>query len=144
MQLKLAQKLSNKTDVVGAKIELALDQDLIVEGTVVAHKGARALGRITEGKADEGRRKGNSLKFELLYVKVGPVRVALSGQVSGVGHRNSGEVVAATAIFGLTGLVAAMNSPKDYLIPEGTALTGYVAQDTEIPVSESPSPGVGR
>lgn len=145
VQLKLAQALSNSTDTVGNKIELVLDQDLVVDGVTVARKGARALAKITEGKKDEGRQKGKSLKFELLYLKAGPVKVPLSGQMSGKGHRDAGVVVASTVFFGLTGLVAAMNSPKHFLIPEGTELTGYVAQDTPIPVPEqSPQPGSVR
>ena len=140
VQLKLAQNLSNKTDVIGAKIELMLDQDLAVDGTVIARKGARALGKITEGKANEGWKKGESLSFELLYLKVGPVRVPLTGQMSGAGHRDAGKVVASTIAFGVGGLVGAMSSPKDYMIPEGTLLTGYIAQNTQIPVSDNSNP----
>jgi hypothetical protein len=143
--LKLAQNVSNKTDTVGNKIELVLDQDIAVDGIVLAHKGARALGRITEGKKDEGWQTGKSLKFELLYFKAGPVRVPLTGQIIGEGHRNTGAVVAATVILGVPGLVAALNAPKSITIPEGTPLLGYVAEDTKIPVpSETPQAAVAR
>jgi len=145
VQLKLAQNVSNKTDTVGNKIELVLDQDITVNGVVLARKGARALGRISEGKKDEGWQMGKSLKFELLYFKAGPVRVPLTGQIVGEGHRNTGAVVAATVVLGVPGLVAALNAPKTIVIPEGTPLVGYVAEDTKIPVpTEAPQAEVAR
>jgi hypothetical protein len=145
VSLKLAQNISNKTDTVGDKIELMLDQDITVNGVVLGHKGARALGKITEGKKDEGREMGKSLKFELLYFKAGSVRVPLTGQIAGEGHHNTGAVVAATVILGVPGLVAALNSPKTIVIPEGTPLVGYVAEDTRIPVPpEAPQAAVAR
>jgi len=143
--VKLAQNVSNKTDTVGNKIELVLDQDITVNGVVLAHKGARALGRITAGKKDEGWQVGKSLKFELLDFKAGPVRVPLTGEIVGEGHHDTPAVVAATVLLGVPGLVAALNAPKNIVIPEGTPLMGYVAEDTKIPApTEGPQAAVAR
>lgn len=52
VRLKLGQRLSAKTSTINAPVELVLDEDLKAGDVVVANKGARVLGRVTEGKKD--------------------------------------------------------------------------------------------
>src|ERR1700756_3835377 len=56
VNLKLAQKLSAKSAVVGEPVELVLAQDLKVNDVTVVRQGARVLGTVVAGKQSEKKR----------------------------------------------------------------------------------------
>lgn len=133
VHLKLAQKLTSKTATVGEPVEFVLAEDLKIGEDIVALKGTRALGIVTEGKESEKQRKeAAQLSMRFDHVKVGDSIVQLRGQQSGKGKRDVGKTVTFTILFGLSGLMATSN--KKFVIPEGTLATAYVDQDIDLPV----------
>src|SRR5438270_3697190 len=76
VRLKLGQRLSVKTSTINEPVELVLDEDLKAGDVVVANKGARVIGRVTEGKKDcvngpcgwrDKRQPGKQLSIRLEY-----------------------------------------------------------------------------
>lgn len=135
VSLKLAQRLTARNAVVGEPVELMLADDLRVGKAVVARAGARVLGSVVEGKLTEKRGTAKVLKIRLDFLKVGEARVKLRGEKTAEskgGDYTKGERVAATIIFGLTGLLA--SSSKHFVIPAGTPVAAFVDEEAELPV----------
>jgi len=132
LPLQLAETITNKKTYIGSMIGLSLVEDLVVQGYIVAAKGACAVGRITQGKEIKGMQPGSGLQFELMYMKAGNVKVPLAGAMTTEGHRDKGTIIASTVVFGLSGLLSTVNSAKTFDIPQGTSLMGYVAEDTHV------------
>jgi hypothetical protein len=133
VNLKFAQKLTSKAAVVDQPVELVLAEDLKVLDYTVVKRGARVLGTITAGKESEKKReeaKFLAIRVDLLHA--GENKIALRGDKIAEGKRNKDAMVAGTILFGVSGLIA--TSGKHYVIPEGTPLKAYVAQDIELPV----------
>lgn len=132
LPLALGETITNKKAYIGSMIGLALTDDISIQGYVVATKGSCAIGRITQGKEIKGMQPGTGLQFELLYLKAGKTKVPLAGEMTTAGHRDTGTIVASTVAFGLAGLLSTVNTAKTFEIPEGTAVTAYVAEDTTV------------
>ena len=133
--LKFAQTLTSKTAVVGQPVELVLADDLKVDEAVVARKGARVLGTVVAGKESEKQQKyghAKELVMRVDFLRVGDARIPLRGTEVAEGKRDKGKMVAGTIFFGLSGLL--MTSGKKFVIPEGTPVTAFVNEDTELPV----------
>ena len=141
VRLKLGQRLSAKTSVVNSVVELVLDEDLTAGSVVVASKGARVIGRVTEGRKDclngpcgwkERHEAGKELSLQLEYVVTTYGKVKLQGEERGTSHRNKGAIVASTAAFGLTGLFVSMSVAKNTVLEENTPLVATVASDFDV------------
>ena len=131
VNLKLAQKLSAKSAVVGEPVELVLAKDLKVGDAVVARQGARVLGTVVAGKESEKKRKeAHELAMRVDFLRVGDAKVKLRGEKDAEGKRNKDAMVAGTIFLGLSGLLA--TSGKHYMIPEGSPVIAYVDQDIEL------------
>ncbi len=139
VHLKLAQKLTSKTATVGEPVEFVLAEDLKVGEDVVARKGTRTLGVVTEGKKSEKQKnEAKQLSMGFDHMRVGDSIVKLRGQKSSVGKRDTGKMVTFTILFGLSGLAA--TSGKKFMIAEGTPATAYVDKDIELPVLPAGTP----
>jgi hypothetical protein len=138
VNLKLAQKLSAKSAVVGEPVELVLAQDLKVNDAIVVRQGARVLGTVVAGKESEKKRnEAHQLAMRVNFLKAGDAKIKLRGEKSAEGKRNKDAMVAGTIFLGLSGLL--MTSGKHYVIPEGSPVTAYVDEDIELPAHiESP------
>jgi hypothetical protein len=143
VHLKLGQRLSAKTSMINAPVELVLDEDLKAGDIVVANKGARVLGRVTEGKKDcingpcgwrDKRQPGKQLSIRLEYAVTPYGKVQLLGEEHGKAHRNTGAIVASTAAFGLTGFIVAWNTATKTVLEENTPLVATVASDFDLPL----------
>jgi len=139
VNLKLAQKLTAKSAVVGEPVELVLAQDLKVNDAVVVRQGARVLGTVVAGKESEKKKKeAHQLAMRVNFLKAGDAKISLRGEKSAEGKRNKDAMVAGTVFLGLSGLL--MTSGKHYEIPEGSPLTAYVDKDIELPALSPQSP----
>ena len=143
VHLKLAQRLSAKTSMINAPVELVLDEDLRAGDIVVAGKGARVLGRVTEGKKDcingpcgwrDKRLPGKQLSIRLEYAVTPYGKVQLLGEEHAKAHHNTGAIVASTAAFGLTGFIVAWNTATKTVLEENTLLVATVAADFDLPL----------
>jgi hypothetical protein len=129
--LKLAQKLDAKHAVQGEPVEFVLADDLKVGEALVARKGARVLGTVTVGKETEKRGDARALAVRVDFFRVGDARVKLRGDKPAEGKRNKEAMVAGTILLGLSGLL--MTSGKHYVLPDGTPVSAYVAEDIGLP-----------
>lgn len=139
VRLKLAQSLTSKTATQGERVEFVLAEDLRVGDAIVARKGTRALGTVTEAKKTEKQKthaKQLSMRFD--HMRVGDSVIELTGQQAGAGKRDIGKVVTFTILFGLLGYLS--TSHKKFAIPEGTPVTAYVERDIELPVLATAAP----
>ena len=146
VRLKLGQRLSAKTSTIKAPVELVLDEDLKAGEIVVANKGARVIGRVTEGKKDclngpcgwrDKRQPGKQLSIRLEYVVTPYGKVELHGEEHVKTHRNTSAIVASTAAFGLAGLIISWDATAKTVLEENTLLVATVASDFDLPLPPS-------
>jgi hypothetical protein len=131
VNLKLAQKLSAKSAVVGEPVELVLAQDLRVGDAVVVRQGARVLGTVVAGKESEKKKsEAHQLAMRVDFLRAGDAKIRLRGDKSAEGKRNKDAMIAGTIFLGLSGLLA--TSGKHYMILEGSPVTAYVDEDIEL------------
>jgi len=147
VHLKLGQRLSAKTSSVNAPVELVLDEDLKAGDTVVANKGARVIGRVTEGKKDclngpcgwqDKRQPGTQLSIRLEYAVTPYGKIQLLGEEHAKTHRNTGAILASTAAFGLTGFIISWSAATKTVLEENTPLVATVASDFDLPLPPAP------
>ena len=143
VRLKLGQKLSAKTSTINAPVELVLDEDLKAGDVVVAKKGARVIGRVTEGKKDclngpcgwrDKRQPGKQLSIRLEYAVTPYGKVELLGEETAKTHRNTGAIIASTAALGLTGFLISWDATAKHVLEENTPLVAKVASDFDLPL----------
>lgn len=146
VRLKLGQRLSAKTSAINAPVELVLDEDLRAGDVVVANKGARVIGRVTEGKKDcvnrpcgwrDKRQPGKQLGIRLEYAVTPYGKIELRGEEHAKTHRNTGAIVASTAAFGLAGLIVSWDATAKTVLEENTPLVAKVASDFDLPLPPS-------
>lgn len=146
VRLKLGQRLSAKTSAINAPVELVLDEDLRAGDVVVANRGARVIGRVTEGKKDcvngpcgwrDKRQPGKQLGIRLEYAVTPYGKIELSGEEHAKTHRNTGAIVASTAAFGLAGLIVSWDATAKTVLEENTPLVAKVASDFDLPLPPS-------
>lgn len=132
IKLRMAQSLSSKHAVIGERVELAVAEDLAVDGWVVVPKGTRVLGTVKVGKKQEKWDNSHDLLVEIDYIAFSGKHIKLGGRRAGSGKINKGAVVASTAALGLSGLLLAMDA-RTAQIPEGTMVDAWVDEDIELP-----------
>jgi hypothetical protein len=146
VRLKLGQRLSAKTSTINAPVELVLDEDLKAGDVLVANKGARVIGRVTEGKKDcingpcgwrDKRQPGKQLSIQLEYAVTPHGKIELRGEERAKTHRNAGAIVASTAVFGLAGFIVSWNTATKTVLEENTPLVATVASDFDLPLPPS-------
>lgn len=131
IKLKFAQNLSTKSAVVGDKVEFVVAENVMLGDKVAVPAGTRVLGVVTAGKESEKKRNdADKLAVRVEYLKVGGVKVKLRSEKTDPQKAkvDKGKVVAATILFGVSGLIIALSS-KRLVIPEGTPVTAFVAED---------------
>jgi hypothetical protein len=126
VKLKFADDLSSKTANEGDPVNLILDEDLTVDGVVVAKAGCKATGSITNAKKAGMMGKAGELNMRLEHLKVGDQKIRLRGSKGKEGEGKAGTAVALTVLFGPIGLI---KHGKNVDIKAGTPLTAYVDDD---------------
>lgn len=129
-------KLSSATAAEGDRIQLRVDEPVVVDGLVVISKGAIIHGTV----ADVGRRgrMGRSGRINIRVestVAVDGQRVELRASKGGEGDGRVGTTVALTVLFGPLGL---LKSGKDAVINEGTQIKAYTNEAVTVAVSPTP------
>jgi hypothetical protein len=130
VKLKLAQTVSTRTAHDGDFVELAVADDVLVDGATVIHQGARAVGHIAEREPGEGG-KGGQLQLTLDAIRCHGRTVKIRGVETNVEER---KVAGVSVPFGLTGLLL----PSQ--MAEGTPVHAVIAADAELPVIEVAKP----
>lgn len=140
VRLKFAEDVSSKTATEEDPVNFELDEDLVVDGVVVARAGAMAVGYVTSAKRAGFLGQGAQLSVRVEYLKVGSVRVRLRGRKAKTGEDKTGATVVLTALFGPLGLI---KKGKDISVPKGAPLEAYVDQDVELAPAAAPSGRLG-
>lgn len=128
--LIFASDLSSKTAVDDDPVNMTLAEDLKVGDVVVAHKGAIALGTVTNAHKAGMLGKPGDLAIRLEYLRADDQRVHLRGTKGKEGQSETGATVALTVLFGPIGLI---KHGKNVEIKQGTPLTAFVAEDYTLP-----------
>jgi hypothetical protein len=136
VNLKLAQALSSKTANVGDTVELVLDQDLVVDKSIVAQKGARAIATVSNAKKAGMAGRGGELSLHFEYLKAGDTRVKLRGAQGKAGDNKTGATVGLVIAFGVLGF---MKHGKQAEVKEGTPVKAFVDEDVQL-ASVGPAP----
>lgn len=110
--------------------------DVVVGGESLVKAGAPAIGRVRQAKPARTMGRGAELRLEIQYLKAGKIRVPLRGSQAEKGQDKTGETVALTVLFGLSGLV---KHGSEIEVKEGSLFTVWVDRDTDIPVPPEPS-----
>lgn len=136
VNLKLAQALSSKTAAIGDSVELVLDQDLVVDKSLVARKGARAEAVVSNVKKAGRAGRGGELNLRLEYVKAGDTKVNLRGAQAKNGDNQTAATIGLVVAFGLLGF---LKHGKQAEVQEGTPVKAYVNEDVQV-ASLGPAP----
>jgi hypothetical protein len=127
VRLLFAKAVNSKTAEIGDKIPLTLADDLVLNGAVVVHKGARASVTIIQvDKTGAGGAPGN-LEFQIdpLQTDVGPLKLRGSATLEGQPVPPN-----AAVMIPVVGLFTLFRHGKDADIKTGTPFTAYLAPPT--------------
>ena len=128
--LRFAQDISSKTAAEGDPVMFTLDEDLKVNGVVVAKAGSKAVGEVTHAEKSGMMGKAGALDIRLDYLKVGETKVHLRGNKGKEGESGTTGAVVLTVLFGPIGLI---KHGKNIDIKAGTSLKAYISDDTSLP-----------
>jgi len=131
--LKFAEDLSSKTAAEGDPVAFVLDDDLKVNGVVVAKAGCKAVGEVTKASKSGMMGKAGELSIRLDYLKVGDQKVRLRGSKGKEGQSGTTGAVVLTVLFGPIGLI---KHGKNVEIKQGTSFPAYVSDDITLPPAQ--------
>jgi hypothetical protein len=129
IKLKFAQNVTSRVARPGQMIEFVVAEPVVVDGVTLIKQGARSIGYVANTESAGGTGKGGSLEIRMEAVRTRGKMVKLTGDDSRAEKRATGKVVGMTILFGLGGYLSARG--HEVKIPEGTPMTGYVAEDVE-------------
>jgi hypothetical protein len=127
--LRLSEPLGSKRSFMGDVVRFTLAADLVVDGTLVARKGNRAVGTVTERNRSGLVGQAGTLTLRLDYLMVGDTKVQLRGSRFRAGESKAGTALGLALITPL-GL---LKRGKDVEIPEGSLFRGFVHGSTRVP-----------
>lgn len=130
--LVFATSLSSKTAIDGDPVNLTLADDLKIGDVVIAHKGAAALGTVSNAKKSGVLGRPGDLAIRLEYVKAGDQRIKIRGAKGKEGDARTGTTAVVTILAGPVGLLIHGHNVE---IPQGTPVTAFVDQDYSLPAA---------
>jgi hypothetical protein len=136
VRLKLLEKLSSSTSAEGDTFEVVTADEIDLPDGSVIPPGYPGLGEVTHAEHNGWVGKSGQLDIRIDYMKIDGTRVHLRGNKGREGDSNTGNLIAATVLFGLVGLAVHGHS---VVYPAGTLLTAYVDTDADLPLSAAAS-----
>ncbi len=132
---ELNSATNNEDDPVG----LEVTEDVKVGDTVLVHKGATAMGHITDVEKKKRLGRAGKLNFAVDYVKAPDgTNVRLRATSQRKGDDKTGTVIVGTVL--LSPLFLIMRG-KDVKIPKGTTFTAFVDGDRDIALGPGTTTG---
>ncbi|MDP3442641.1 MAG: hypothetical protein Q8T08_07225, partial [Ignavibacteria bacterium] len=112
-------------------VNLRVDEDVEVDGTIVIKRGTEVTGRVTICQASKMIGKKGMLDFTIDYTKsVTGKNIRLNTTTNGGGEKSfTGGVIAAAAIVSPLFLLA---KGKNVTVEKGRVFSAYVGQDYEL------------
>ena len=129
VRLQVTEKVSSATATEGQRFNLVLDEDIQVNGVVVVHRGAKAVGTVVSSHKRGHMGKAGDLNVLVNYLIVGDQRIPLRASSGREGDGRVGSTVVLTVLFGPLGL---LKRGKDVELNPGVVLTAQVDQTTEL------------
>lgn len=120
-------EISSKTHKQGDRFEMAVSEDVLVDGQVAIARDARAVGEIAEHRAKGAFGRAGKLEIRLLHVEAAGRRIRLDGALADQGKDSALPAIATGVI--VAGVLGAAIKGKHASIPAGTRVTGYVHRD---------------
>jgi hypothetical protein len=125
VHFKLQKSLSSATAHVGDEVNFEVTQDVVIRGVTVIHKGAAAVGTVTEAEPKRRMGRGGKLSVRITFVKVGTQKVPL--QASSQEDKAADQKV---------GKVVPFMHGKDITLTEDADITGFVSGDIRLKASD--------
>jgi hypothetical protein len=140
VRLVTVSELSSNRSRVGERIDLEVQDAVLLGGYTVIPAGARAVGEITRRKDSGMWGKAGKLEFKPLHIKVGDrqIRLSATNATADKGKAGTAGVIAAVAFLPVAGFFVKGTSAK---IPARTAITAYL--DEDVPVTFAPAAPAG-
>jgi hypothetical protein len=126
VHFKLVKALSSATAHAGDAVDFEVTQDVVVRGVTVIHKGAGAVGTVTEAEPKRRMGRGGKLSVSVTYVLAGKtekIPLQAAQEQGKAGDQKVGKVVP-------------FMHGKDVTITEDADVTGYVSGDIRLKLSD--------
>jgi len=137
LRLQLAEQLTSANAVVGQRFSLKLEEDLRVDGQLIAPQGTMAVGSVVNSKKKGMMGRAGELDVRLDYLMVGDQHLPLRATSSQTGKSGVGATVALTVLFGPIGL---LKHGKDVVMPQGMEVPAFVDQSIDLTVADAVAP----
>ena len=131
VKLRLEDQLSSATATVGNTFAISTDEEIRLPGGAIIPAGFRGKGEVTEAHKKGMLGKAGELSVRLDYIRIGDVRLHLRANESVEGKNSVTTTVVLTVL--ITPLFL-MHHGHEVVFPKGQLITGYVDQDTDIPM----------
>lgn len=131
VRVELLETLDSRLAKVGDLVNLRVDEDVEVDGTVIIKRGAEATGRVTISQASKMAGKKGMLDFTIDYTKtITGKNIRLNTTTNGGnGKSYTAGVIAAAAIINPLALLV---KGKNVTVEKGRVFSAYVGQDYEL------------
>jgi len=128
--LEFDEDLSSKTAHDGDQVEFVLADDLMAGNVIVARRGARAIGEVSNAEKSGMLGKGGDLSIRIDHLRVGGYKVHLRGSKGASGKDSVGGTIGLMMICAVCGI---LHHGKEVKIQKGQKLTVYVSDDIKLP-----------
>lgn len=136
IQLRSLSELSTKKNRKGDTFEMAVSEEVVIDGRVAIPEGTIAVGQLTRSDPKGAFGESGKLEARVLYVKLPQGTVRLSGRLGAAGEGGTAATVV-TAV--LVGTLAFAVTGKSAVIPEGASLVASTDRSVTIHTKEENS-----
>ncbi len=139
VRVELLETLDSRLAKVGDLVNLRVNEDVEVDGTLVIKRGTEVTGRVTVSQASKMIGKKGMLDFTIDYTKsITGKNIRLNTTTNGgEGKSATGGVIAAAVIVSPLFLLA---KGKNVTVEKGRVFSAYVGQDYELGLDSSEKP----
>jgi hypothetical protein len=139
VRMATAERLSSKRAHQGQRIALEVTEDVLVDGQVVIHRGAPAVGEVARVVEKGVLGKSGKLRIRAMFIDLGGSRIRLDGEAFDRGQSGAAPLVGAAVLIGVSG---AFISGTSAVLPAGSPIVGRVYRDVGLEVRGTPEPPV--
>lgn len=137
--LTMSEELTTKGKKlrVGQRFQLAVAEDLVIDGQIVVPAGSPATGEITEVRNKGMWGKSGAINARLLFLRANGRQIRLSGALDDKGVTGTAGVVGAIAFVPVAGFFVTGTSA---VIPLGAPVNAFIDEDVAVTYAAAPSP----
>lgn len=140
VQLRLTDTLSSDSSKDGDAVRFAVAADVMVNGSAVIRREAKASGEVTDAQAKRRMGRGGHVEFVVRYVTAADAsRVDVSGDQRAKGGNGAGKMAVSAALF-MPAPVFLLAKGHDTSIPAGTVITVYTTAAAAVDMAKVAAP----